>query len=228
MAIHIERHVPGPMFAFENRLDAGRKLAAFMKLDPDPNAIVLALPRGGVPVARPLAVDLGVPVEPVVVRKLPIPASPEMGFGAVAIDGTTVLNEGVVRSFRIPEETIERVSEEVQREVERRAEAYAGTSEPPDVAGKTVYLVDDGLATGYSMLVAARMVAKRAPDSVIMAVPVSPISSVELIDSVFDEKYCLIAQDSPPFAVAAFYRDFHEMTDDEVMTHLAAGARTGS
>jgi len=227
MAIHIDRHVPGPLFAFENRIDAGRKLAAFMERGPDPGAVVLALPRGGVPVARPVAVDLGVPVEPVVVRKLPIPQSPEMGFGAVAIDGTTVLNEGVVRSFSIPMDTIGRVADEVRREVERRAEKYAGTVEPPDVEGKTVYLVDDGLATGYSMLVAARMVAKRNPASVRLAVPVSPVASIELIDGVFEEKYCLFAQDQPPFAVASFYKDFHEMSDEEVMKHLRAGAEIG-
>ncbi|MBD3367525.1 MAG: phosphoribosyltransferase [Candidatus Eisenbacteria bacterium] len=227
MAIHIDRHVPGPLFAFEDRIHAGRELASFMALEPDPDALVLALPRGGVPVARPIAVDLRATVEPVVVRKLPIPESPEMGFGAVAIDGTTVLNEGVVRSFSIPMDTIGRVAGEVRREVERRAREYAGTTEPPNVEGKTVYLVDDGLATGYSMLVAARMVAKRGPASIRMAVPVSPIASIELVDGVFDEKYCLLAQDSPPFAVASFYRDFHEMTDEEVRQHLQAGARSG-
>lgn len=220
MSIHVYRHVRGPIPAFQDRHDAGRQLASWMKLRHDPEALVLALPRGGVPVAQPLAKSLGGSLQPVTVRKLPIPGSPEMGFGAMAIDGSVVLNERVVASFGIDEQIVKRVTAEVRHEIERRALKYAGTTSPPEVKGRQVFIVDDGLATGYSMLVAGRMVSRREPASLTMAVPVSPESSLRMINGMFGQKYCLLAQEYPSFAVASFYRDFHEMTDREVMQML--------
>ncbi|MFO8184803.1 MAG: phosphoribosyltransferase family protein [Candidatus Aegiribacteria sp.] len=220
MSIHVYRHVHGPIPAFQDRHDAGRQLASWMKPRHDPEAVVLALPRGGVPVAQPLTKSLGGSLQPVTVRKLPIPGSPEMGFGAMAIDGTVVLNQRVVANFGIDEETVKRVTAEVRDEIERRALKYAGTASPPEVRDRHVFIVDDGLATGYSMLVAGRMVSRREPASLTMAVPVSPESSLRMINGMFDQKYCLLAQEYPSFAVASFYRDFHEMSDREVMEML--------
>lgn len=220
MSIHVYRHVQGPIAAFQDRHDAGRQLASWMKLRHDPEALVLALPRGGIPVAEPLADSLGGELQPVTVRKLPVPSSPEMGFGAMAIDGSVVLNERVVAGFGIDERTVKRVTAEVREEIERRALKYAGTVSPPKVKGRNVFIVDDGLATGYSMLVAGRMVSMREPASLTMAVPVSPESSLRMINGMFGHKYCLLAQEYPSFAVASFYRDFHEMSDREVMEIL--------
>lgn len=220
MSIQVYRHVRGPIPAFKDRHDAGRQLASWMNPHHDPEALVLALPRGGIPVAQPLVKRLGGSLQPVTVRKLPIPSSPEMGFGAMAIDGTVVLNQRVVANFGIDEETVKRVTAEVRDEIERRALKYAGIASPPEVKDRQVFIVDDGLATGYSMLVAGRMVSRREPVSLTMAVPVSPESSLRMINGMFDQKYCLLAQEYPSFAVASFYRDFHEMTDREVMDIL--------
>ncbi len=201
---------------FRDRTDAGVRLAAFVDPERNPEAVVLALPRGGVPVARPLARSLGCRFEPVIVRKLPVPCSPEMGFGAVAIDGTSVLNERVIRMFSLPGDTVKRVIRDVRREISRRAREYVGHDAPPEVEGRHVYIVDDGLATGYSMISAARMVASRKPRSMTLAVPVAPVSALAAMEEHFHDRYCLVAQDRSPFAVASFYMDFHEMSDREV------------
>jgi len=208
--------------AFADRAVAGRALVRLIRPAPDPGAVVLALPRGGVPVAHPLAVALGARLVPMPVRKLPVPRSPEMGFGAVTLDGTVVLNERVVAAFEIDELTVAAVAEEVRHEVERRARAYPGGFPFPRVEGAAVWLVDDGLATGYTMLAAARMVRAQEPASLSMAVPVAAPGSLRLVTPLLDAAYCLIEQQSSPFAVASFYRDFHDLTDDEVIGLLGS------
>ena len=209
--------------AFDDRHDAGRALVRLIDPAPDSDALVLALPRGGVPVALPLARALAVPVVPMPVRKLPIPGVPEMGFGAVALDGRMVLNERAVAGHDIDELTAHEIAEEVRHEVERRSRTYPGGFPFPDVEGRTVWLVDDGLATGYTMLAAARMVRDRGPERIVMAVPVAAPHALELVMPVFDAGYCLIEQTSVPFAVASYYGDFHDLSDDEVITLLSTG-----
>jgi putative phosphoribosyl transferase len=206
--------------AFRDRADAGRALVRIIAPDSDPAAVVLSLPRGGVPVARPLADALGVRVVPMPVRKLPIPDSPEMGFGAVTLDGTLVLNERVVAGYEIDELTAARVAEDVRHEVERRSRLYPGGFPFPEVEGRSVWVVDDGLATGYTMLAAARMICARRPARLSMAVPVAAPGALELVTPLLDAAYCLIEQRSSPFAVASFYRDFHDLSDDEVVSLL--------
>jgi putative phosphoribosyl transferase len=180
-------------------------------------------------VARALATVLCAPLDPLFARKLPIPASPEMGFGAIAIDGSLVLNDWVVSSFGIGERTIRSVARDVRREVERRAHVYGADGERPDVQGKRVYIVDDGLATGYTAMAGAKMVRANSPSSVTLCVPVSPVDSISTVQPHFDEIHCLIAQESHPFAVASFYRDFHDLSDREVIRILreAREARSG-
>ncbi len=212
--------VPGPFPAFEDRSDAGVKLAEFVNSTPDGPAIVLALPRGGIPVGKPLAELLGADLEPVLVRKLPIPDSPEAGFGAVAIDGSRALNEKLLSLRPIPQREIDRITDEVLREVRRRAREYVGTDRPPHVAGKRVFLVDDGLASGYTCIAAATMIRKMDPASMTLAVPVSPQRSIVAVEDFFDEINCLLIQAGGSFAVASFYNDFHEMTDREVVSVL--------
>lgn len=214
--LHIGRRVFRSMPVFADRGEAGRVLAEFLGSDVPAEPVILALPRGGVAVGAPLADALGAELVPLVVRKLPIPVSPEMGFGAVAIDGTRVLNDPVVRSFGIDPRQIEKITEGVMREVRRRAKEYGETDELPDFRGRNVFIVDDGLATGFTAIVGARMARTQGPASLALAVPVSPADSIATASEHFDEIYCLYVQESYGFAVASYYRDFHEMDDDEV------------
>lgn len=206
--------------AFADRAEAGEALVRLIAPDPDERALVLALPRGGVPVALPLASALGAPLHPMPVRKLPVPASPEMGFGAVTLDGTRVLNPRVVAAHAIDEMTVAQVAERVRYEVARRARTYPGGLPFPDVSARDIWLVDDGLATGYTALAAVRMLGARDPASIRLAVPVAQTGSLKLVEKDVTEVYCILAQQSVPFAVAAFYRDFHDLTDDEVIALL--------
>lgn len=224
--IHICKRVARPFPAFRERTDAGRNLVEFMKRGPQEFSIVMALPRGGVPVGEPLAEALGAPLSLVLVRKLPIPISPEMGFGAVTIDGTSILNERVVSEYGLSKREIEAISQRVKEEVIRRAKEYLGNDWKPEVRGMDVYMVDDGLATGYSVIAAASMIRKLEPRTIVLCVPVSPVTSIDAVRPYFDEIYCLIAQERGPFAVASFYEDFHEMTDDEVREVLERRSAT--
>jgi putative phosphoribosyl transferase len=214
--VNIYRRVSGPFPAFEDRYDAGLKLVEALHCGRRPNSFVLALPRGGVPVAAALADHLEAPLDLALVRKLPLPSSPEAGFGAVAIDGTRILNTRMVRHFHLSDSEIDSISEQVRKEVQRRAREYRGAASPPEIRGMDVYLVDDGLATGYSMMAAAMMVRKLQPNSITLCVPVSPDDSIAVVTPHFDVIHCLIAQDFPPFAVASFYKRFPDMSDEEV------------
>lgn len=219
--LHIQHRVPGPAVRFSDRADAGRRLAEYIAPQHDRDAVVFGLPRGGLPVGRPLASALRCELRPALVRKLPIPSDPEMGFGAVTIDGTLRLNESVVRAFRISPADVARVAEEVRTEIERRATVYPGGWPLPSLEGRSVWLVDDGLATGLTMLAGAQMLRARGPARLLVAVPCSPSDSLARAAPLADELWCLYAQQSRPFAVASFYRDFHDLTDAEVQTALA-------
>ncbi len=214
--VYVGRRLSSPVQKFADREDAGRRLAALLSGEVPDKALVYGLPRGGLATGAPIADVLGSPLLPLVVRKLPIPASPEMGFGAVAIDGTRVLNQGAMTGFGISSEEADRVTEDVLTEVRRRAAVYSGSDAPPEVSGRHVVLVDDGLATGFTMLVAARLMHGREPASLTLAVPCSPVETLNLLRDGFDSVFCLFAQKEGPFAVASFYRDFHEMSDAEV------------
>lgn len=214
-----------PREAFRDRAEAGDRLAQAVGAKNDPAASVLAVPRGGVAVGEALARMLGTPLEIILVRKLPIPSSPEAGFGAVGIDGSVVLNEEMLPYAGVSPRERDRIVADVLAEVRRRSVAYVGHDRPPDVRGRRVYMVDDGLASGYTMIAAAQMVRRQEPAQLILAVPVSPIGSLRAAEPYFDDVTCLIAQETHPFAVASFYADFHDMSDDEVRETLR---RTGS
>jgi putative phosphoribosyl transferase len=218
--LHIGRHLATSVVLFADRAEAGRALAGWIGPRPDPHAVVFALPRGGIPVGRPLADVLGCELLPALVRKLPLPANPEMGFGAVAVDGTVRLNRAVIEAFRIPEGVVHRTVERVRTEVERRGAVYPGGWPLPDLAGRCVWLVDDGLATGLSMLTAADMLRALGPASLSIVVPCSPVDSLARVSRAADFLWCFAAQDGHPFAVASFYRDFHDLDDAEVCEAL--------
>lgn len=217
---YVYNQVTGPFPAFRDRHDAGRKLADFVNPVPRDSSIVLGLPRGGVPVAAPLADRLGAPLDLVMVRKLPIPASPEAGFGAVAADGSRILNEQMVKYFSLSQSEIDAITDRVVGEIRSRAAKYRHGDVSLDVGGMDVFLVDDGLATGYTMMAAAKMVSRQEPRSLALAVPVSPWDSVLVVEDLFDEIHVLYVQEFPPFAVASFYEDFHDLSDEEVRETL--------
>ncbi|MGO9119614.1 MAG: phosphoribosyltransferase [Desulfomonilaceae bacterium] len=223
--VHIKKQVLWPFPEFRDRSDAGVALTEFLNPKPGPNSIVFALPRGGVPVGEPLSARLKAPLELALVRKLPVPTSREMGFGAVAIDGSRILNENMLKYMRISESQIKSITDEVLIEVRRRAVEYTDHELAPSLQGMDVYLVDDGLATGYTAIAAAKMLRNQNPRSLVLAVPVSPRSSISAVQSYFDEIYCLITQASNSFAVASFYTDFHDMSDYEVREILRRAKR---
>jgi putative phosphoribosyl transferase len=213
------------MKRFADRADAGRRLAErlpqYAGLD---DVLVLGLPRGGVPVAAEVARALGVSLDVFLVRKLGVPGHEELAFGAIASGGARVLNRDVVAALGIDEHTIEQVAEREQVELERRAEAYRGTAEPPDVRGRTAILVDDGLATGASMRAAVEAVHGLGPDRVVVAVPAAARQTCDDLAGDVDEVVCLLTPE-PFFAVGMWYRDFSETTDEDVRAALAE-ART--
>jgi putative phosphoribosyl transferase len=208
------------MKRFRNRAEAGRALAAELRAYAcRENAIVLGLPRGGVPVAAEVARELGAPLDVFLVRKLGVPGREELAFGAIASGGARVLNRDVVASLGIDSETIEAVAAREQTELERRAEAYRGTAEPPEVRGRTAILVDDGLATGASMRAAVEAVRGLEPERVVVAVPAAAPQTCDELAADVDEIVCLLRPE-PFFAVGMWYADFSETTDDEVRALL--------
>jgi putative phosphoribosyl transferase len=200
---------------FKDRYDAGRQLAEKLLIHRH-NAIVLAIPRGGVPVGYEIAKRLDVPLDLIIPRKLPIPSEPEAGFGAVAPDGTIVLNEEMVAYLGLTSEDIGDIAAEVLTEVRRRIKVYRGDRPLPRLKGKRVILVDDGLATGYTMIAAVRAVRNERPARVIVAVPCSPETSVLRLEKEADEVFSLVVQRHGQFAVASFYSSFPDLGDDEV------------
>ena len=220
--IHVRERVRRPVEQFQDRRAAGRALREYIDPAPDPDALAFAVPRGGVPVARALADALGCPMLPLPVRKLHIPSNPEMGFGAVTLDGTTTLNRPVMAAFGIDDRVALEVITEVLAELRRRAETYPGSWPLPDLTGRRTWLVDDGLATGFSMIAAARMLRARAPSVVCLAVPAAPERSLALLEPYVDVEWCLLSQRPGSFAVASYYKDFRDLTDDEVRGLLDA------
>jgi putative phosphoribosyl transferase len=205
---------------FKTRTEAGEKLAReVIKLKPA-SPIVLGIPRGGVPVGEPVARALGCALDVVVLRKIPIPWSPEAGYGAVTLDRTVVLNEKMLSHIRLGSAEIEAGISEVYREVLRRERAYRGDRPFPDLKGRTAVLVDDGLASGYTMLAAVKFVRARGAASVVVASPVASESAYELIRPETDELVVLHVDYAAQFAVASFYEEFPDMRDEEVIAVL--------
>ena len=209
---------------FRNRVEAGRQLAAKLMAYADrPDVLVLALPRGGVPVAYEVARALDAPLDVFLVRKLGLPGQEELAMGAIATGGVRVLNEDVVRALDLPDEVIDEVTAREQQELKRRERMYRGDRPPPDVRGRTVILVDDGLATGSTMRAAVAALRQMQPACIIVAVPVgAPETCAELQDEA-DEVVCARAPE-PFYAVGVWYGDFSQTTDEEVRDLLERAA----
>jgi predicted phosphoribosyltransferase len=209
---------------FADRREAGAELAARLRHLDGEDVVVLALPRGGVPVGYEVARALDAPLDIFLVRKLGLPGHRELAMGAIASGGIRVLNDDVVRWYSVPDRVIDEVAREEQAELERRERAYRKTRPPVDLKDRVVVLVDDGLATGSTMRAAVEAVRQRQPARVVVAVPVGSPDTCREFASIADEVVC--ARTPEPFsAVGQWYRDFSQTTDDEVQ-QLLDGERT--
>jgi putative phosphoribosyl transferase len=205
---------------FNDRKEAGKLLAA--QLDTYANqqdVIVLALPRGGVPVGFEIAQALHAPLDVIVVRKLGVPGQEELAMGAIATGGVRILNNDVVQFLDIPNEMIDKIAANEQQELERRERLYRGDHPAYDVHGRTVILVDDGIATGATMHAAVAAIKQRQPTHIIIAVPTAAPSTCDEFAAEVDELVCVIRPE-PFIAVGYWYRQFSQTSDEEVRSLL--------
>ncbi len=205
---------------FRDRTEAGQLLAAQLRAYAHrPDVLVLGLPRGGVPVAYEVAQALHAPLDVFVVRKLGLPGQEELAVGAIASGGARVLNNEVVRALEIPDEEIDSLAAQEQAELERRERVYRGDRPWPDLHGRVVILVDDGLATGSTMRAAVAALRHQEPARIVVAVPVAAPETCQEFQSIADEIVCLQTP-YPFYAVGLWYRDFGQTTDEQVRVLL--------
>lgn len=210
---------------YADRREAGRALgAALGAYAGRPDVIVLALPRGGAPVAFEVAEALGAPLDLFLVRKLGFPGNEEFAMGAIASGGVRVLNEPIIERYGVPEAVVEAVARAEGQELSRRERAYRGDLPPLALGGKTVIVVDDGLATGFSMRAAVAALRSLGPKRIVVAVPVGPADTVRELRKLADEVVCP-AMPEPFLAVGRFYAVFDQTTDAEVKDVLARARR---
>ena len=209
---------------FRDRKDAGRRLAERLARYRDEDSVVLALPRGGVPVGYEVARALKVPLDVFIARKLGAPNQPELGIGAVAQDGSRVLNERIVEEIGVSEEYIERVAAEETKEAERRLKLFRRERPEPEVRERTAILVDDGIATGVTTRVAIEALRRRDPRRLVLAVPVCATHAAESLRREVDELICLEAP-SNLMAIGLWYRHFEQTSDEEVIDLLERARR---
>jgi putative phosphoribosyl transferase len=209
---------------FRDRVDAGRRLADSLRADPTVGAdtgavIVLGLPRGGVPVAFEIAQQLGAPLDVILVRKLGVPAQPELAMGAIGEDGVQVVNAAVLRSARISDEVLAAVVDRERAELERRAARIRAVRPRESLRARTAVIVDDGIATGATMRAACEVARAAGAARVVVAAPVAPPNTVAELRDVSDD---VIVTEMPSrfFAIGEFYRDFSATTEDEVVQLL--------
>jgi putative phosphoribosyl transferase len=213
---------------FKDRTEAGRLLARKLSAYANrPDVLVLALPRGGVPVAFEVARVLRAPLDIFLVRKLGVPGHEELAMGAIASGGVRVLNQYVVQHLRIPERAIEAIATEEQKELERRERAYRDDRPSPDIRGRSVILIDDGLATGSTMRAAVTAIRQQHPASIVVAVPIAARSTCDEFREEVDEIICAVTPEVFN-AVGLWYEDFSQTTDEEVRDLLARAARERS
>ncbi|MDD5712305.1 MAG: phosphoribosyltransferase [Smithellaceae bacterium] len=207
------------MKIFANREEAGKRLAPLLSQFATKDAIVLALPRGGVVVGYEIASAYNLPLDVIIPRKIGAPDNPELAIGAVAEDGTTILNERIVNYMNVPESYIKRQSALEVAEIGRRLKLYRGEASYPELKNRQVIIVDDGIATGYTMRAALASARKRGAKSVVMAVPVGPPSTLQELEESADHIVCPLTPESF-YAIGQFYGDFTQTTDEEVIDLL--------
>lgn len=201
---------------FRDRADAGRVLAQVLKAYQNSNAVVFAVPAGGVPVAVVIARDLGLPLEVAVVSKITLPWNPEAGYGAVAFDGTVRLNEDLVNYYGLSEEDIREGVAQTTAKVSRRVKEFRGEQPWPALTGRLAILVDDGLASGFTMLVAVEAMRNSGADRIVVAVPTGHREAAERVAPYAEAVYCANLRSGWRFAVADAYRYWSDVSEGEV------------
>lgn len=202
---------------FEDRKDAGRLLGEMLAEYRDTGALVLALPSGGLPVGVEVAKALNASLDLLIVRKIQIPGNPEAGFGAISPDGTPIINEVFLAMLSLSKKTVEAQINKAMESVRQRNECFRKKRPYISFQDKTVIIVDDGLASGYTMLAAIRFVKRDKPQKVIAAVPTSSARAIDFILTEVDELFCANIRTGSPFAVAEAYRNWYDLTDEQVL-----------
>lgn len=206
---------------FKDRADGGQKLARELKKLDLENPVVLAIPSGGVPVGIEVSKFLDCPFDLIIVRKIKVPWNPEAGFGSVASDGTPFFNPNFLGRPFLSKKQIDKLVEETHKEVKDREKEFLTGIKRVDVEGKTVILIDDGLASGYTMLAALKSLTKRNPAHIIVAAPTASGGAIELLEKEADKVITLYKHPKGlPFAVASSYQEWHDLTDEEVKEYL--------
>jgi len=208
-------HLPGTRPLFENRYDAGKKLSEKMGEFKNQPAVVLAIPNGGIPVAHYVALELGAAMDIIISRKIPIPLAPEGGFGAVTDDGTVILNHDVLKRINLNEAQINYQVNQVRNDIQQRSLIYRSSRPVSVLTGKVAVLVDDGLASGYTMLAAIESVRRKKPGMVVVAVPVASAMAVKTVEKVADRIVSVATDYSPRFYVSDYYRYWNVLSDRE-------------
>lgn len=207
-------------YVFRDRVHAGELLASKLKPYVGKDSIVLAIPSGGVPIGITLAKELGLQMDLIIVRKLPIPYNTEAGFGSMSWNGEVKLNEKLVEQLQLRDPEIDSIIRDVKSELDKRMEIFRGNRPFPELKGKTAIIVDDGLASGYTLLAAISSVKKLSPARIIVAVPTASKNAVDLLAPYVDEIFCLNIRETKIFAVADAYQEWHDLTQQEVLKLL--------
>lgn len=207
------------MKLFRDRVEAGKRLASALADFAGKDAIVLAIPRGGVVVGFEVARVLDVPLDVIIPRKIGAPDNPELAIGAMTEDGTIILDESLVKYLRVPEDYVHGESERQKLEIERRLKLYRGDVAYPSLKNRDVIIVDDGIATGSTMKAALASIRKRGAKIIVVAIPVGPPSTIRELEKEADRVVCLYTPESF-YAIGQFYEDFAQTTDEEVISLL--------
>ena len=208
-------HFPRQQPIFESRYDAGSQLATKLGEYKNQPVVVLAIPNGGLPVALQVALALGANLDLVISRKLPIPLRPEGGFGAVTDDGTIIFNQEVLKKLGLSDQQINYQVSEVRNDIQKRSLLYRGSRPLSVVSDKIAIVVDDGLASGYTMMAAVESVRRRHPKRIVVAVPTASATAVKLVEKLADRVITVVTTFSPGFYVSDFYRYWNVLSDEE-------------
>ena len=214
------RELRNKNYVFRDRLHAGELLASKLKPYVGKDSVLLAIPSGGVPIGSTIAKELGLQMDLIIVRKLPIPYNTEAGFGSMSWNGEVKLNEKLVEQLQLSDHEINSIIRDVKSELDKRMEIFRGNRPFPELKGKTAIIVDDGLASGYTLLAAISSVKKLSPSRIIVAVPTASKNAVDLLAPYVDEIFCLNIRETKIFAVADAYQEWHDLTQQEVLKLL--------
>jgi putative phosphoribosyl transferase len=207
-------------FIFEDREDAGTYLARFMKQYAGKDALVLAIPSGGVPIGLALSLHLDLPFDMLIIRKIPVPGNPEAGLGAMSLEGDIILNNRLIDLLGLSLEYIEDLASPVRAELQIRNSIFRGSKPFPDIKDKIIILADDGLASGYTMVAAARIARRKGSKEIVIAVPTGSADAVKLLSDEADAIFCPNIRDSYRFAVADAYRNWYDLSKEDVLAAI--------